>query len=72
MRYGFAIDTKRCIGCHTCAVACRYENNLPKEVWWNRIITEDGEYMDVPLVSFQIRAFPICPSPASIAKIQLA
>ncbi len=52
MRYGFAIDTKRCIGCHTCAVACRYENNLPKEVWWNRIITEDGEYMDVPVGEF--------------------
>ena len=27
MRYGFAIDTKRCIGCHTCAVACRYESS---------------------------------------------
>lgn len=48
MRYGFAIDTKRCIGCHTCAVTCRNENNLPKEVWWNRVLTDGGEYMDIP------------------------
>lgn len=48
MHYGFAIDTHRCIGCHTCAVACRMENNLPKELWWNRILTNGGEIMDTP------------------------
>lgn len=52
MRYGFAVDTKRCIGCHTCAVACRYENNLPKETWWNRILTDGGEHMDMPKGEF--------------------
>ncbi|WP_165045819.1 4Fe-4S dicluster domain-containing protein [Adlercreutzia sp. ZJ138] len=49
MRYGLAIDTKRCIGCHTCAVQCRNENNVPKKVWWNRVITVGaGEYLDEP------------------------
>ena len=48
MRYGFAVDTTRCIGCHTCAVACRYENNLPKDSWWNRVMTDGGEAMDLP------------------------
>lgn len=73
MRYGFAIDTKRCIGCHTCAVACRYENNLLKEVWWNRIITEDGEYMDVPVGEFpntRLSYLPVacqhCENPACV------
>ena len=47
MRYGFAIDTKRCVGCHTCAVQCRYENNIPKETWWNRIMTDGGDHMDL-------------------------
>ena len=48
MRYGFAIDTKRCIGCHTCSVGCRMENGLPKQMWWNRILTDGGEEMDTP------------------------
>ena len=45
-RFGIVVDTKRCIGCHTCAVACRIENNLPDHVWWNRVLTDGGEYMD--------------------------
>lgn len=46
--YGFAIDTKRCIGCHTCAMACKVENNIPNEIWWNRIMTDGGDSMDTP------------------------
>lgn len=42
MRYAFAIDTAACIGCHSCAVACKVENNLPDGNWWNRILS-DGE-----------------------------
>ena len=45
-RYGFVIDLKRCIGCNACAVVCKQENNLPKEVWWNRVLTDGGETMD--------------------------
>ena len=30
--YVFVIDTKRCSGCHTCAVACKQENNIPDGV----------------------------------------
>lgn len=44
--YAFAIDTKRCIGCHTCAVACKQENNVPDGVQWNRVITEGAEALD--------------------------
>ncbi|UWG96698.1 4Fe-4S dicluster domain-containing protein [Dehalobacter sp. DCM] len=46
MRYGMAIDLKRCIGCHTCSVACKMANNLPNELWWNRILTVGGEAID--------------------------
>ena len=52
MRYGFAIDTKRCIGCHTCSVSCRIENNLPEGTWWNRVLTKGGESMDTPEGTF--------------------
>lgn len=45
---GMVIDTARCIGCHTCSVACKVENNLPDGVWWNRVLTDGGEAMDTP------------------------
>ena len=73
MHYGFAIDLKRCIGCHTCSVACRYENNLPAHTWWNRILTDGGACPDVPAGSFpdlKMRQFPIacqhCDNPACV------
>ncbi len=44
--YGMVIDTTRCIGCHTCAVACKMANNLPVDMWWNRIFTIGGDAMD--------------------------
>jgi len=45
-RWGMVIDLNRCIGCHTCAIACKIKNNLDDEVWWNRIITVGGEAID--------------------------
>ena len=46
MRYGMVIDTARCIGCQTCAVACKVANNLPKGNWWNRVLTDGGPAVD--------------------------
>lgn len=47
-RLGMVIDTARCIGCHTCSVACKVENDLPDGTWWNRVVTEGGPHMDTP------------------------
>lgn len=41
--FGFVIDLKRCIGCNSCAIRCKVENNLPDATWWNRILTDGGE-----------------------------
>ena len=49
-RYGMVIDTKKCIGCHVCAMACKTENNLPNDVWWNRILTDNGGEMGFDMV----------------------
>ena len=46
MRMGMVIDLKKCIGCHSCAVACKLNNNLPDGMWWNRVLTKGGEVMD--------------------------
>lgn len=46
MQYGMVIDLSRCIGCHTCSVACKQANNLPNDIWWNRVLTVGGDAMD--------------------------
>ncbi len=47
------IDTRRCFGCQTCAVACKSANNLPNNNWWNRVLTEGGENMDCPAGDYE-------------------
>lgn len=45
-KLGITIDQGRCIGCHTCAVACKAQNNVPMGMLWNRILTEGGDGLD--------------------------
>lgn len=45
-RMGMALDLNRCVGCHTCATACKMMNNLPNDMWWNRILTDGGDCVD--------------------------
>ncbi len=52
MRYGFAIDTARCIGCQTCATSCKLSNNLPNGVIWNRVLTDGGDAVDCAAGSY--------------------
>ncbi|MDR0500034.1 MAG: 4Fe-4S dicluster domain-containing protein [Coriobacteriales bacterium] len=47
-RLGMVIDMKGCIACSSCAMACKIENNLPDENWWNRVLTVGGENRDTP------------------------
>lgn len=50
-RYVMVIDQRRCIGCHTCAVACKSENNMPNgaTLWLNTVITEGSDITDLPV-----------------------
>jgi len=46
-RYGLAIDLERCIGCHTCTIACKLENGIEKGSWI-RVRTMGGPHPDTP------------------------
>lgn len=46
MHLGMVIDLKKCIGCHSCSVACKLNNNLPDDMWWNRVLTIGGDSLD--------------------------
>lgn len=48
MRYGFAIDHRKCIGCHACTVACKSENEVPLGSFrtWVKYL-EKGKHPDV-------------------------
>ena len=48
MQYGMLIDTKRCVACNTCVVACKIENNLPEGVRWNNVVNVGGDNPDSP------------------------
>jgi tetrathionate reductase subunit B len=46
--YGMLIDTRRCIGCHSCSVACKAEFDVPLGVTRSWVeYTEKGTYPNV-------------------------
>lgn len=49
-RWIMVIDTRKCVGCHACTIACVAENHLPPGVVYRPVITEEfGEYPNVKL-----------------------
>ena len=54
MRYGMAIDTKKCVGCSDCVVACQIENHVPVGYTRDWIVeVTDGTF---PNLSLEIRS----------------
>ena len=52
--WGMVIDTRKCVGCHACTVACIAENKLPPGVVYRPVLQEEfGTYPNV-----QLRFFP--------------
>jgi Fe-S-cluster-containing dehydrogenase component len=53
-RFGMAVDTRRCVGCNACVIACKTENALPEGGFRDWIVQEvSGKF---PALSMQIRS----------------
>ncbi|WP_197735969.1 4Fe-4S dicluster domain-containing protein [Arabiibacter massiliensis] len=61
MRYGMVIDTRRCVGCQACAIACKSANNLPNGTWWNRVLTDGGNSIDSPAGEYPYNSITFYP-----------
>jgi Fe-S-cluster-containing dehydrogenase component len=49
-RYGMVMDTRRCVGCQTCVIACKSENVVPLNGWRDWIVTETkGSFPDLAM-----------------------
>lgn len=47
-KYVFVMDTRRCIGCQACTIACKTENDVPLGVWRTQIRAKEvGKYPNV-------------------------
>ncbi len=48
-RYCMVIDQRRCIGCHSCSVACRVWNDVPEDLLYNPVLSTgvEGEWPNV-------------------------
>ena len=54
MRYGMAVDTKKCVGCSDCVVACQTENKVPIGYCREWVVeVTDGTY---PQLEIEIRS----------------
>ena len=74
-RYAMAIDQRRCIGCHSCSVACRTWNDLPMDIIYNPVLggVAEGTWPNVhrnylPTLCMHCKnpeCVPCCPTGAS-------
>ena len=74
-RYAMAIDQRRCIGCHSCSVACRTWNDLPMDIIYNPVLggIAEGTWPNVhrnylPTLCMHCKnpeCVPCCPTGAS-------
>jgi phenylacetyl-CoA:acceptor oxidoreductase subunit 1 len=66
MRWGMAIELKRCVGCYECVLACKAEHFLPPDIFWNRVlIGESGKYPNVTKLIYSVRCNH-CADPACV------
>jgi Fe-S-cluster-containing dehydrogenase component len=55
-RYAMILDTRRCIGCQSCTVACKINNELPVDMIFNPVTTVGpiGVYPNLHMMHFPL------------------
>jgi len=61
-RYGLVIDLERCIGCHTCTIACKLESGLERGSGI-RVETIGGPHRDTPAGKYPQLSMHFLPVP---------
>jgi Fe-S-cluster-containing dehydrogenase component len=78
-RYGMVIDTRRCVGCKSCVVACKAENKTPPGVYYTIVVSEALEdrpddkpvFMTKPCFHCENPpCVPVCPVSATFKREQ--
>jgi phenylacetyl-CoA:acceptor oxidoreductase 27-kDa subunit len=55
-RWGMVIDTRRCIGCYSCVIACRQEHFVPSDIYFNRVlVSEKGTFPTVQKIILPVQ-----------------
>jgi dimethyl sulfoxide reductase iron-sulfur subunit len=77
VKWGVAVDLKRCVGCQSCTLACKAENGTPPGIFWTRVIEkEEGTYPFAYTVFMPLRCnhctdapcVPVCPTGATYVR----
>lgn len=74
-RYVIDVDLDSCIGCHSCAVVCKQENNVGLGTYYNKVLTigPTGAYPDLQMYYLSVscqhcdnpECVSVCPTGAS-------
>ena len=73
-RYGMVIDTRKCLGCSACTLACKVENGTPRGVFWNKVLQREigkwpnanREFLAMPCMHCKnAPCVQVCPTGAS-------
>ena len=74
-QYAILLDLDRCVGCHSCTVACKIENDVQLERFWSKVhqIGPTGTFPDVEMYFLPVlcqhcedpECVRVCPTGAS-------
>lgn len=65
--YGMVVDTRRCVGCKACVVACKAENKTPPGVFNNVLLDDPDQKSAVDKPLFMTRPCFHCENPPCVA-----